>query len=323
MKVSVVVNVFNNEKTIERCLNSIVVQSFVNFECIIVDDCSSDHTCAVCEHYVKGDSRFILIRNTRNLGCSLTRKQGLEHSRGKYLIFVDADDWLEYDFLEKLLDLADADNADLVYCDYYEEDDGESKNMQQNVDQKTKTQIIAAMASYDPMLVSSLWNKLIRRDLVDKVVFPDVRYGEDMFISLQLAFYSQKSSYLPIPLYHYWVNNDLSMCNNKKNESVRRLAMYDICEIILSFLGVYYSDKTVFEPMLSIRMNKTSLRIFEDRDLRRKRNAFSLYPPAIKYLFRKEVHFSLTTKLFYLSAYILNSIIHLLSIKTNGSKCSA
>lgn len=310
MEISVIVNSFNNEKTIGRCLHSVVAQTFSDFECIVIDDCSLDHTYAVCESFVKNDNRIVLVRNENNIGCSLTRKRGFEHSQGKHVVFIDGDDWLESDFLERLVGLANAENADLVYCDYFEEDGLITKTMQQNVDSKTKTQIIAAMASYDPMLVSSLWNKLIKRELVNKAEFPDVKYGEDMYISLQLAYYSKKSVYVPLPLYHYWVNNIESMCNNKEKESERRLAMYDVCEKILSFLSTHYLSNNLFEPMLSIRMNKTSLRIFEDKDLRSKRDAFSLYPPAIKHLFRKEVQFDLSKKLVFLFANIVYRISH-------------
>lgn len=306
MEVSIIINTFNNESTIKRCLKSVVGQSLTDFECIVIDDCSFDQTRAICDGFIVIDKRIRVVHNQTNMGCSLTRKIGLEYSRGKYVVFIDGDDWMEFDYLEKMLEKAKKEDADLVYCDYYEEDGKTERYMPQNIDKKTKTQIIAAMASYDPFLISSLWNKLIRRDLVLKVVFPEERYGEDMYISLQLAYYSTKSSCLSDPLYHYWVNNSNSICNNKAKEAERRLAMYDICKKILVFLDIHYTDNTVFEPFLSIRMNKTSLRIFSDPVLRKKRDAFVLYPPAIKYLFRKEVQCDFVTKI----KYYLCSIEH-------------
>lgn len=306
MDVSVIINTFNNENSIQRCLHSVVYQTFTEFECVVVDDCSLDKTCSVCECIIKKDNRFRIIRNKVNLGCSLSRKIGLEHSEGRYVVFIDGDDWMECDYLEKLYGKAILDNADLVYCDYYEEDGVIVRHIPQNIEKKTKVQIIAAMASYDPFTVSSLWNKLVRRDLIVKTEFPKERYGEDMYISLQLAHYSVSSSYVSEALYHYWINNSGSMCNNPEMESERRLAMYDICEKILRFLEAHYSNKDQFEPYLSIRMNKTALRIYEDSILRKKRNAFALYPPAQKYIFRKEVHFSLFTKVSFVIESYLN-----------------
>lgn len=300
MKLSIILNTFNSERTIERCLRSIQNQSYGDFECVIVDDCSSDKTKEVCKEYSITDQRFHFISNEINLRCSLSRAIGSNHSSGDYIVFVDSDDWMDHDYLKLMLSGAKDKDADLVYCDYYEEDGKSVRCMRQNIDQKTDDQIIAAMASYDPFTVSSLWNKLIRRDLISRIVFPKERFGEDLYISLQLAYYSKISAYVPKPLYHYWVNNHESLCNNKEKEYERRLFMYDICKQILLFLRSHFSDLTPFEPMLSIRMNKTSIRVFEDPILRKQRDAFALYPPSIKFIFRKEVPFGIFTKVIYL-----------------------
>lgn len=303
MKISVIVNTYNSETALKRCLNSVVKQSYSDFECLVVDDCSSDQSRKTIQEYQKIDGRISFYRNKTNLGCSLSRKVGLEKSSGEYVVFIDGDDWLESDFLEKMLRKATTENADLVICDYYEENGLTSKYMPQHIDKVTKNQLIAAMASYNPLLVSSLWNKLIKRDLIYKVVIPEERYGEDMYISLQLVYYSTKTAYQPYPLYHYWVNNNVSICNNPEWEAKRRLAMYDICKKILTFLAQHFPSNDLFEPYLSIRMNKTALRIFEDSSLRKKRDAFALYPPAIRYIFRKEIPYSIFKKVRFLVRY--------------------
>ena len=300
MEISVIINTFNNDKWIERCLQSVINQSYADFECIIVDDCSLDNTFELCNSIRQQDSRIQLFRNNNNIGCSLTRKVGYTHSSGDYILFIDGDDWLEDDFIMKMISQAKKDNVDLVYCDYYEEDGLQAKIMSQNINAKNNNQIIAAMASYDSYLVSSLWNKLIRRDLVSQIVFPPERYGEDMYVSLQLAYYSKKHSYIPEALYHYWVNNKDSICNDRNKETERRLAMYDICTKILVFLKTHFQTNIQFEPYLSIRMNKTAIRIFEYSELRRRRNAYSLYPPAIKYIFRKEININILIRLKYI-----------------------
>ena len=300
MKVSIIINTFNNESTIDKCLTNVVDQSYPDFECIIIDDNSSDKTGVIIEKYRNKDNRLTFLTNETNLGCSLTRRKGFEHSKGEYVVFIDGDDWMELDYLDMMIKKASMENADLVYCDYYEEDGKTVKYMPQDIDKKTRNQIIAAMASYDPLLVSSLWNKLIRCDLLQKVEFPEERYGEDMYISLQLAFYSNNSAYVAAPLYHYWKNNSGSLCNNVTNERERRLAMFDICRKILYFIDTHYINKVMLEPFFSIRMNKTSLRIFEDPVLKYERNPFVLYPSAIKFLFRKGVNFSIWLKVKYL-----------------------
>ena len=316
MKLSIILNTFNSERTIERCLRSIQNQSYGDFECVIVDDCSTDKTKEVCKEYSITDQRFHIISNEINFGCSLSRAIGFNHSSGKYLVFVDSDDWMECDYLKLMLSCAKNNDADLVYCDYFEEDGKSVLYMRQDIDQKANIQIIAAMASYDPFTVSSMWNKLIRRDLISRIVFPKERYGEDMYISLQLAYYSKKSAYVPKSLYHYWVNNHESLCNHEEKEYERRLSHYDICKKILLFLGSHYSDLSQFEPMLSIRMNKTSLRVFEDPILRKQRDAFALYPPSIKFIFRKEVPFGIFTKVIYLLSAVYWRLKNTVKIKT-------
>ncbi len=300
MIISVILNTFNNSNTILRCLNSVINQTFKSFECVVVDDCSTDDTVKKVVQVIEKDSRFSLFKNNKNWGCSLSRKAGFHRSTGDYLLFIDGDDWLENDCLTRLFNKAKTESADIVFCDYYEEREEESKLMPQNIDLKNKNQIVAAMASYDPYLVSSLWNKLIRRDVIAKVDFPQERYGEDMYISLQLVYYSYKYAYVNYPLYHYWVDNIVSLSNNKRKDQMRRLAMYDICQKILRFLSTYYPTNEPFEPLLSIRVCKTALRIFEDSDLRSRRDALMLYPPAFRYLFRREVNVCLKTKIQFL-----------------------
>ena len=320
MDVSVIINTYNNEKWIERCLQSVINQSYVDIECIVVDDCSTDNTFDICNRIKRQYPRLQLFNNNCNMGCSLTRKEGYAHSTGDYVVFIDGDDWLEKDFVLKMVSQAKKNNADLVYCDYYEEDGVESKIMVQNINNKTNSQIIAAMVSYDPYLVSSLWNKLIRRDLLSNIVFPPERYGEDMYISLQLAYYSKSYLYIPKALYHYWVNNSDSISNDKNKETERRLAMYDICTKNLLFLKCHFQSNIQFEPWLSIRINKTAIRIFEYSELRKIRDVTTLYPPAIKYIFRKEIKINILTRLRYIMFFLNKHLIALMNKHFNGKK---
>lgn len=306
MDVSVIVNAYNCEQWIIRCLNSIRNQSLCDFECIIIDDCSQDNTYLICEKIREQDSRIQLYRNEENIGCSLTRKKGYDIAIGEYVLFVDCDDWLEPTLLEELVFEAKKKNSDLVFCDYYEEDGITQRNMVQNINSKTKNTIIKSIISYDPYLVSSLWNKLIRKDLLDKIEFPNIRYGEDMNISLQLFYFSQKYTYVSKALYHYWVNNSSSMCNEESMEFNRRICMYDICKMNVAFLQQHFSNIEQFDPQLSIRIIKTAIRVFEEKELRKLRNVATLYPPAFRYLFRQEINKSNIIKIclyFYLKLY--------------------
>ena len=101
VKISIVVPVFNCEKYLPRALDSIASQSFYDFECIIVDDGSTDLSSSICDSYVKRDSRFSVIHQ-KNGGVSVARNAALENCTGEWIGFVDSDDWLEADALEKM-----------------------------------------------------------------------------------------------------------------------------------------------------------------------------------------------------------------------------
>lgn len=97
---SIIVPVYNVEKYIDKCLASILRQTFKNFECIIIDDCSPDNSNAIIDKYVKLDQRFKVIHQ-KNMGVSVARNTGLDIAKGDYIIFVDSDDYIADDYLEK------------------------------------------------------------------------------------------------------------------------------------------------------------------------------------------------------------------------------
>lgn len=111
--VSVIVPVFNREKTIERCLDSILAQSYENLELILIDDGSQDRTGPICDLYEKKDSRVIVFHN-ENHGVSYSRNYGIRHAHGDYLIFVDSDDYINQSYLECLVEKAENEKLALV-----------------------------------------------------------------------------------------------------------------------------------------------------------------------------------------------------------------
>ena len=118
-EVSIIVPVFNTEKYISRCIDSILTQTFTNFECILIDDGSTDKSWNICKHYSQSDKRVVLVHQ-ENSGVSATRNKGIEMARGKYVCFVDSDDYIDKNMYEELVSAINRSNTDVVCCGYIE-----------------------------------------------------------------------------------------------------------------------------------------------------------------------------------------------------------
>ena len=117
-KISVIVPVYKAEKYIRRCVDSILAQTFTDFELLLVDDGSPDNSGAICDEYAARDSR-VKVFHKENGGVSSARQMGLDNSLGEYVIHADPDDWVEPDMLQELYSEAQQSGADMVICDFY------------------------------------------------------------------------------------------------------------------------------------------------------------------------------------------------------------
>lgn len=115
--ISVVVPIYNVENYIKKCVDSILSQTYKNLEIILVDDGSPDNCPQICDEYAQKDSRIKVIHK-ENGGVSSARNIGMENARGKWIAFIDADDWIEEKYFEKMLDRVKTNDADIVLCGY-------------------------------------------------------------------------------------------------------------------------------------------------------------------------------------------------------------
>lgn len=117
IKISVIIPVYNAEKTLKKCLDSILNQSLKEIEIILINDGSKDKSDGICQNYVKKDTRILYI-NKSNEGCSITRNLGIDIAKGKYITFVDSDDYLEKEMYKSMYNIAKKDNSDIVVCGF-------------------------------------------------------------------------------------------------------------------------------------------------------------------------------------------------------------
>ncbi len=177
--VSVIVPVFNGEKYISECINSILSQSFRDFELIIIDDGSTDDTENICKCFLDGRIRYFRHKNT---GVSFARKKGLSLALGKYISFVDGDDTLEKDFLKTMVSEIINKNCDIACCNSL---DSVKYNTDISIDSERlitdKSQILSDYFN-DKRYTTCIWGKLYKKEILGDVIFPDMKYAEDTYV---------------------------------------------------------------------------------------------------------------------------------------------
>lgn len=202
VKVSVIVAIYQVEKYIRKCLDSLQNQTMYDFEVLLIDDGSLDKSGAICDEYAQKDSRFRVFHK-KNEGVSSARQMGLKNAIGEYVIHVDPDDWVEHDMLEELYNRAKIENADLIICDYFWNSKDKTSYKKQEPDLSTEYSYFRDLID---KLYGCCWNKLVRRSCFEKYgisFHKDMVLWEDKLVNLSLAEKKIKVAYLPKAFYHY------------------------------------------------------------------------------------------------------------------------
>lgn len=221
-KVSVIVPVFNVEKYLRQCIESLIEQTLTDIEILLIDDGSPDSSGEICDEYAKSDSR-IKVFHKKNEGASLSRKYGVQHARGEYICFIDSDDYAENDFLENMYKAISENNADLAECDYttFSEKAKNRKKLYEKGFAAEKTEFLNFVAKNTIIngdVAVVMWNKIYKRSLITDNVRD---YGEclleDYIFNMQYYTAVNKYAYVNKPLVNYrQVTNSLSRKINPK-----------------------------------------------------------------------------------------------------------
>ena len=213
--ISIIVPIYNVEKYLRQCLDSIQDQSYQNFECLLINDGSPDNSADICKEYVSKDPRFRYIEK-ENGGVSSARNLGLEHSKGEYITFIDSDDWVDSDYLEVLYKSLTDEKADVAVSTYkqFNMDDNNYyvHSYQRGYEKKifTGPELIDEFIALDTFEHSYRFvcGKLVRKCLLDKIAFNEkTTLGEDMEFWLKLYLISNKIVYVNRDSYVYRVDN--------------------------------------------------------------------------------------------------------------------
>lgn len=221
--VSVIVPIYKAENYLHRCIDSILAQSFQNFQLVLVDDGSPDKSGEICDDYALLDSRIEVIHKV-NGGVMSSRKCGIEHAKGVYSIQFDPDDWVEPTLLEDLYLQAVRENADMVICDVLEHCNGKTTYLKQ---EPTLCNNVTVMKDMFSKLMGSTCNKLIKTSNYTKYhvqFYEDLVLLEDLFLMFQLLLNPLKISYVNKALYHYERNLNQNSITMTKGERFKGYA---------------------------------------------------------------------------------------------------
>lgn len=219
--ISVVVPVYNAEQQIHRCVDSLLAQTYICFEIILVNDGSPDRCGEICDEYAEKDSRVRVIHQ-ENGGVSVARQRGVDAAKGEYIIHADPDDWVNNTMLEELLTKALEKDADMVFCDYYEEYNESSFYVSQDPKEEITSEAILKKILFQ-QLHGSCCNKLVKRVCYNGIGFypSHLCILEDELFNIRLLAQNIKVDYLPRAFYHYCTDHEGSLCHSISDKSLQ------------------------------------------------------------------------------------------------------
>ncbi len=204
-KLSVVIPVYNVEKYLIECIESVCMQSYRNLEIILVNDGSTDGSLKICEDFASKDSRIMVV-SQENGGLSAARNTGIKHATGDYITFIDSDDYVDINMFSYMIEQMEKENADISVCNFekFWGNSTEKKDLLYN-DSESLTSIDALGKLYtdEQVIYVTAWGKIYRRDFFDDITYPVGRINEDVFTTYKTYAKAEKIIYLDMPFYKY------------------------------------------------------------------------------------------------------------------------
>lgn len=271
-KISVIIPVYNVENYIRACLDSILQQTFQDWECILVNDGSKDNSGKICDEYRRLDSRFKVIHKD-NGGVSSARNRGLDIATGEWFTFVDSDDELTKDALSYMLKRCISNEADCCVCAIIRESEG--NNFSQILNDKNKRDIIWSCLTYRTqkyadrgLLVDAPYAKLFRASIIKE---NNIRYveglckSEDALFTAEYYYHAQRIISDNHPVYYYTLNPN-SICHTYSKTHISMLA--SLLELEQEFVDRYYEPE--FENVVKVRAASALLQVLYESNARKR-----------------------------------------------------
>lgn len=263
--ITIIVPIYKVEKYIHKCINSIINQTYTNLQIILVDDGSPDNCGEICDEYAKKDSRIEVIHK-KNGGLSDARNVGIKNAKGKYIGFVDSDDYIKEDMYENLYNDIEENQADISICNFYNVIDGKNiiKNANDGIKEYNKIEILREIL-LDNKIQSYAWNKLYKRELFDNIEYPLGKKYEDIGTTFYILEKCNKIIVNGEPEYYY-LNREDSIVNNNTEQTV--MDYVDIVEQRYDYIQKKYRELEIYNIYYLTRILITA-----DSDIKKLGNA--------------------------------------------------
>lgn len=239
-KISVIIPIYNVENYLEKCIESVINQTYKNLEIILVNDGSTDGCKEICDRYKASDKRIKVIHK-KNGGISDARNWGIDNATGDYIAFLDSDDWIDLGLYENLYNNIIKEKCDISMCNYKRTYDNKS-NLKHS-DKKviyTNHEILKELYTDKQILIVVVWNKLFKKELFNSFRFPVGKIHEDEYLIPSVLYKANKIVYLEKELIYYRITPN-SIMNSKFNEN--RLFYLDI----LDMRNTFYEDNKLWK----------------------------------------------------------------------------
>lgn len=274
-KVSVIVPIYNVQKYLPRCIDSIIKQSYKNLEIILVDDGSTDGSEVVCDRYAQKDSRVIVVHQ-KNIGLAGARNAGIDISKGEYICFVDSDDYVHPDYVKYLYKMCQENDCEIGICYHYitEEDDYyKDIDINSEIEIYSRKEIFDRFYTNDHGSIVIAWNKIYKRECIGSIRYDVGMIHEDEATTFKFLYNANKIAFGREILYYYYSRSDsitgqaynikkldiLKAYENRlvfyrehdEKELYDRECQYYLSEILANYYKVYriLKDKKVLEDL--------------------------------------------------------------------------
>ena len=249
--IRIIVPIYNVEKYLNKCIESIVNQTYENIEIILIDDGSNDNSGIICDEYAKKDNRIIVVHK-ENGGVSSARNKGLKIAKGEWISFVDADDWIEQTFCQTLLNKVTQEQADIALCGYNRITDNQIEKINANNQEVFLNSNEYLVKSLNPQTGFGFCHmKLIKKEVLKSISFNErMEVGEDALFNIQLSTYIKKAVFLKQPLYNYRINNQSVVKRYDENYANKYLKSMKIIE---EYIWQEYNEEN--EENIEIKQN--------------------------------------------------------------------
>ena len=253
--ISVIIPVFNVEEYLHHCVMSVINQKYKNLEIILVDDGSTDNSPAICDELATTDSRIKVIHKN-NGGLSSARNKGLDISTGKYIAFVDSDDYVHPEYISRMYNLITKENAGIVACGFRKTFKNKESFKYPKINSKgyevlDYREALEELVGLNSVTYVLSWNKLYKRGVFEGIRFPEGKISEDFYVSFKVLHQGAKTIVTKDQLYYYFLRKG-SIINRRDNISDYNIEALDEFDEYTEKLGLDLKAKSLFIRMNSV-----------------------------------------------------------------------